>query len=44
VPWIREWGVGYRIGLDGLNVLLVALTAILDPRPPAGPGRPCTRT
>ena len=26
VPWIRDWGVGYRIGLDGLNVLLVSLT------------------
>ncbi len=23
VPWIEEWGVGYRIGLDGFNVLLV---------------------
>ncbi len=31
VPWIAQWGVGYRIGLDGLNVLLVALTAFLGP-------------
>ncbi|HEX6571161.1 MAG TPA: NADH-quinone oxidoreductase subunit M, partial [Steroidobacteraceae bacterium] len=31
VPWIASWGVSYRIGLDGLNVLLVALTAFLGP-------------
>jgi NADH-quinone oxidoreductase subunit M len=36
IPWIREWGVGYRIGLDGLNVLLVALTAFLGPLVVAG--------
>ncbi len=31
MPWIASWGVGYRIGLDGINVLLVALTAFLGP-------------
>jgi NADH-quinone oxidoreductase subunit M len=31
VPWIAGWGVGYRIGLDGINILLVALTAFLGP-------------
>ena len=31
VPWIASWGVGYRIGLDGINILLVALTAFLGP-------------
>jgi len=36
VPWIRDWGVGYRIGLDGLNVLLVSLTAFLGPLIVAG--------
>jgi NADH-quinone oxidoreductase subunit M len=30
-PWIRQWGVAYLIGLDGLNVLLVSLTAFLGP-------------
>jgi NADH-quinone oxidoreductase subunit M len=35
-PWIRAWGVEYRIGLDGLNVLLVALTAFLGPLVVAG--------
>jgi NADH-quinone oxidoreductase subunit M len=36
IPWIAEWGVGYRIGLDGLNILLVALTAFLGPLVVAG--------
>jgi NADH-quinone oxidoreductase subunit M len=35
-PWIREWGIEYRIGLDGINVLLVALTAFLGPLVVAG--------
>ena len=34
LPWITEWGVGYRIGLDGLNILLVVLTAFLGPLVP----------
>ncbi len=36
VPWIPDWGVGYRIGLDGYNVLLVTLTAFLGPLVVAG--------
>ncbi|MGB5104162.1 MAG: NADH-quinone oxidoreductase subunit M [Steroidobacteraceae bacterium] len=36
VPWIREWGIGYSIGLDGFNVLLVAMTAFLGPLVVAG--------
>src|SRR5512137_974495 len=36
VPWIADWGVSYHIGLDGLNVLLVALTAFLGPLVVAG--------
>lgn len=31
IPWIAEWGVSYSVGLDGLNILLVALTAFLGP-------------
>ncbi len=30
-PWIPQWGVQYLVGLDGFNVLLVALTALLGP-------------
>ncbi len=36
VPWIREWGIAYRIGLDGYNLLLVALTTFLGPLVVAG--------
>jgi len=35
-PWIAAWGVDYSIGLDGINVLLVALTAFLGPLVVAG--------
>ncbi len=31
IPWIAAWGVSYHIGLDGINVLLVLLTAFLGP-------------
>jgi NADH-quinone oxidoreductase subunit M len=36
LPWIPEWGVYYYIGLDGYNILLVALTAFLGPLVVAG--------
>ena len=36
IPWIADWGVYYHVGLDGLNVLLVALTAYLGPLVVAG--------
>ena len=36
LPWIAAWGVYYRIGLDGYNVLLVLLTAFLGPLVVAG--------
>jgi len=36
VPWIADWGVYYHVGLDGLNLLLVALTAFLGPLVVAG--------
>ena len=36
VPWIASWGVNYHIGLDGMNVLLVMLTAFLGPLVVAG--------
>jgi NADH-quinone oxidoreductase subunit M len=36
VPWIADWNVHYHVGLDGLNVLLVALTAFLGPLVVAG--------
>jgi NADH-quinone oxidoreductase subunit M len=36
VPWIEDWGVHYHVGLDGMNVLLVLLTAFLGPLVVAG--------
>jgi NADH-quinone oxidoreductase subunit M len=36
LPWIADWGVHYHIGLDGMNVLLVLLTAFLGPLVVAG--------
>ena len=36
LPWIADWGVYYHVGLDGLNILLVLLTAFLGPLVVAG--------
>ncbi len=36
IPWIAAWGVHYHIGLDGLNLLLVLLSAFLGPLVVAG--------
>jgi NADH-quinone oxidoreductase subunit M len=36
IPWIADWGVYYHIGLDGMNLLLVLLTAFLGPIVVAG--------
>ena len=36
VPWIPDWGVAYRVALDGTNLLLVLLTAFLGPLVVAG--------
>lgn len=31
VPWIGSWGIYYRVGIDGISVLLVLLTTFLMP-------------
>ena len=36
LSWIAQWGVHYHIGLDGMNLLLVMLTAFLGPLVVAG--------
>jgi NADH-quinone oxidoreductase subunit M len=36
LAWIPAWGVNYQVGLDGYNILLVALTAFLGPLVVAG--------
>lgn len=29
--WIREWGINYTIGIDGISLLLILLTTFLTP-------------
>ena len=30
-PWIEQWGIGWHLGVDGISVFLVVLTAVLFP-------------
>ncbi|MEX2570404.1 MAG: NADH-quinone oxidoreductase subunit M [Gemmatimonadota bacterium] len=30
-PWIADWGIYYRLGLDGISLFMVLLTALLLP-------------
>ena len=30
-PWIKEWGIGWHLGVDGISLFLVVLTGILFP-------------
>ncbi len=43
LPWIADWGVYYIVGLDGLNILLVMLTAFLGPLVVLGAQRSITK-
>ena len=31
VPWITDWGIDYRLGLDGISLFLVLLTTLITP-------------
>src|SRR5688572_14862082 len=31
IPWLPEWGVNYMVGVDGLSLPLVMLTAYFGP-------------
>ena len=31
IPWIEDWGIFYRVGIDGISVMLVLLAALLLP-------------
>lgn len=31
VPWVKEWGISYFVGIDGISVWLVILTTLLTP-------------
>ncbi len=30
-PWIKEWGIGWHLGVDGISLFLVLLTGLLFP-------------
>jgi NADH-quinone oxidoreductase subunit M len=31
VPWIPSWGISYRVGIDGISLVMVLLTTVLMP-------------
>ena len=31
VPWVKEWGISYSLGVDGISIFLVMLTTFLFP-------------
>ncbi len=31
IPWIPDWGIFYRVGLDGISLLLLLLTTFISP-------------
>ncbi len=31
VPWIPDWGIHYRVGIDGISILLILLTTLIMP-------------
>jgi len=31
VPWLTDYGVGYKMGVDGISVLFVLLSTVLTP-------------
>jgi NADH-quinone oxidoreductase subunit M len=31
VPWIRSWGIAYKVGIDGISLVMVLLTTALMP-------------
>jgi len=30
-PWIKQWGITYSLGVDGISIWLVLLTTLLTP-------------
>jgi NADH-quinone oxidoreductase subunit M len=31
IPWVPQFGIGYHVGVDGISLLLVGLTAVIFP-------------
>src|SRR5689334_14707416 len=42
-PWIPGWGISYRVGLDGISLVMVLLTTALMPLSVLGSWRYITR-
>jgi NADH-quinone oxidoreductase subunit M len=42
-PWIPNWGISYRVGLDGISLVMVLLTTLLMPISVLGSWRYITR-
>ena len=42
--WIPQWGIGYRLGVDGVSIFLVALTAFILPLTVVAAWEQATRT
>ena len=40
LSWIAAWNINYRLGVDGISVLFVALTTLLTVSPSWYPGQP----
>jgi NADH-quinone oxidoreductase subunit M len=43
VPWIPQWGIFYRVGIDGISLVLILLTTFLMPITILGAFRYITR-
>src|SRR5918992_6244609 len=42
-PWIPNWGISYRVGIDGISLVMVLLTTLLMPISVLGSWRYITR-
>jgi NADH-quinone oxidoreductase subunit M len=42
-PWISSWGISYRVGIDGISLVMVLLTTLLMPISVLGSWRYITR-
>jgi NADH-quinone oxidoreductase subunit M len=42
-PWIPQWGIGYRVGIDGISLVMVLLTTLMMPLSVLGSWRYITK-
>jgi len=36
-PWLKEWGISWKLGVDGISLFLIVLTGVLFPLAMIGP-------